>query len=145
MNIQSFADPIIKEVLLNAPVASVWKAITDKNEMKNWYFDLPDFVPTVGSKFQFYGENEGRKFLHLCEVKEVVLNKKISYTWMYEGQNIETLVSFELFPEGEQTRLRLTHEGIEKLPQDRDFARSNFELGWTEIIQKSLKEYLEKK
>ncbi len=144
MNIQTSAEPIVKEVLLNAPVARVWKAITDKNEMKNWYFDLPEFEPTAGSKFQFYGENEGRKFLHLCRVKEVIVNQRISYTWMYEGQNIETLVSFELFPEGEQTRLRLTHEGTEKLPQDRDFAKSNFEQGWIEIIQKSLKEYIEK-
>ena len=144
MDIQTFAEPIVKEVLLNAPVSRVWKAITDKNEMKNWYFDLPEFKPVVGSTFQFYGENEGRKFLHLCEVKEVIENQKISYTWMYEGQNIETLVSFELFPEGEQTRLRLTHRGVDKLPQDRDFAKSNFEQGWTEIIQKSLKEYVEK-
>ena len=144
MDIQTPAEPIVKEVLLNAPITRVWKAITDKNEMKNWYFDLPEFEPTVGSTFQFYGENEGRKFLHLCEVKEVIVNQKISYTWMYEGQNIETLVSFELFPEGEQTRLKLTHTGVEKVPQDRDFAKSNFEQGWTEIIQKSLKEYVEK-
>ena len=144
MDIQTPAAPIVKEVLLNATITRVWKAITDKNEMKTWYFDLPEFEPTVGSTFQFYGENEGRKFLHLCEVKEVIVNQKISYTWMYEGQNIETLVSFELFPEGEQTRLKLTHTGVEKLPQDRDFAKSNFEQGWTEIIQKSLKEYVEK-
>ena len=111
MDIQTPAAPIVKEVLLNAPITRVWKAITDKN---------------------------------LCEVKEVIVNQKISYTWMYEGQNIETLVSFELFPEGEQTRLKLTHTGVEKLPQDRDFAKSNFEHGWTEIIQKSLKEYVQK-
>ena len=138
------AEPIVKEVLLNAPVASVWKAITDKNEMKKWYFDLPEFEPRTGATFQFYGENEGRKFLHLCEVKEVIVNKKISYTWSYEGQNIETLVSFELIPEGEQTRLKLTHSGLEKLPQDRDFSKNNFDQSWTEIIQKSLKEYIEK-
>ncbi|MBA2499381.1 MAG: SRPBCC domain-containing protein [Chitinophagaceae bacterium] len=144
MEIQTSADPIVKVVVLNAPVDQVWKAITDKNEMKNWYFDLPEFEPKVGAKFQFYGENEGRRFLHLCEVKEVVEYEKISYTWMYEGQNIETLVSFELFPEGAQTRVKLTHTGLEKLPQDRDFAKSNFDKGWTEIIQKSLKEYAEK-
>ena len=130
--------------MLNAPAARVWKAITDKSEMKNWYFDLPDFEPTVGAQFQFYGENEGRKFLHLCEVKDVIENQKISYTWAYEGQNIETLVSFELFPEGEQTRLKLTHTGVDKLPQDRDFSRSNFVAGWTDLIQRSLKEYIEK-
>ena len=137
-------EPIIMERTFKTSPEKIWRAISDKDEMKNWYFDLPEFEPTVSSTFQFYGENEGRKFLHLCEVKEVIVNQKISYTWMYEGQNIETLVSFELFQEGEQTRLKLTHTGVEKLPQDRDFAKSNFEQGWTEIIQKSLKEYVEK-
>ncbi len=32
--------PVILEILLNAPVKKVWKALTDKNEMKIWYFDL---------------------------------------------------------------------------------------------------------
>ena len=31
------------ERTFNAPVAAVWKAITDKDEMKKWYFDLTDF------------------------------------------------------------------------------------------------------
>ena len=30
--------PIIKEVLLNAPVSKVWTALTDKNEMKKMVF-----------------------------------------------------------------------------------------------------------
>ena len=45
------AEPVIKEVLLNAPASKVWKAITDKNEMKQWYFDLAEFKPEVGFEF----------------------------------------------------------------------------------------------
>ena len=141
---QTEVKPIVKEVLLNAPVERVWKAITDKEDMKQWYFDIEGFKPEIGSEFRFYGEKDGRKFLHLCRVTKVEVNKKLSYTWMYEEHPVETLVHFELFPEGNKTRLRLTHEGLEKLPQDGDYARENFVVGWTEIIEKSIKNFLEK-
>jgi len=47
--------PIIKEVIINAPISKVWKAITDKDQMREWYFDLAEFKPRVGFKFQFEG------------------------------------------------------------------------------------------
>ena len=51
------SEPIIKEVLLNAPPSKVWEAITDKNAMKQWLFDLlTDFKPEVGFEFQFKGK-----------------------------------------------------------------------------------------
>lgn len=138
------AKPVIKEVLLNAPVERVWKAITDTGDMKQWYFDMKGFKPEIGTEFRFYGEKEDKKFLHLCRVTEAEVNKKLSYTWMYEEHPVETLVHFELFPEGNKTRLRLTHEGLEKFPQDGDYAKENFVTGWTELIEKSIKSFLEK-
>ena len=136
--------PLIKEILLDAPVHRVWKAITNNDDFKHWYFDIKKFQPVVGFEFQFLGENEGRKFVHLCKIKEVIQNKKISYTWTYESfPEAETLVTWELFPEGNKTKLRLTHEGLEKLPQDRDYQKSNFIAGWDHIIGTSLKEYVE--
>ena len=35
--------PIVIEQTVNAPVSKVWQAITDKNQMKQWYFDLKEF------------------------------------------------------------------------------------------------------
>jgi uncharacterized protein YndB with AHSA1/START domain len=135
------SDPIIKEVLLDAPVEKVWNAITDKEDMKKWYFDIAAFKPEVGFTFTFYGEKDGRKFVHLCTIKEVEINKKLSHTWTYQGVDGETMVHFELYPQGKQTRLRLTHEGLENLPQTEDFAKDNFEKGWTYIIETSLKNF----
>ena len=37
------------------------------------------------------------------------------------------------FAEGDKTRLKLTHEGIETFPQTPAFARENFQTGWTAI------------
>ncbi|HAX49745.1 MAG TPA: SRPBCC domain-containing protein, partial [Bacteroidetes bacterium] len=53
--------PIIKEVIINAPISKVWKAITDKDQMREWYFDLAEFKPRVGFKFQFEGGTEDKK------------------------------------------------------------------------------------
>ena len=134
--------PIIVERVFNAPVSKVWKAITDKAEMKNWYFDLAEFKPEVGFKFQFMGGTEENQYLHLCEITDVVPEKKLTYSWRYDGYEGNSFVTFELFEEGNQTRLKLTHRGLESFPDNPDFAKSNFEDGWDQIINTSLKNYL---
>lgn len=136
--------PVIAEAYVAAPPERVWKALTDKEEMKQWYFDLAAFEPEVGFAFSFSGGPEDRQYVHLCEVKEVVRGKKLAYSWRYEGYVGDTLVSFYLIPEGDGTRVRVTHEGIETFPSDNaDFARGNFEEGWNHIIGKSLPAYFE--
>src|SRR4051812_15622172 len=105
--------PIIIERTYHAPVAKVWKALTDKTFMKEWYFDLAEFKAEPGFEFSFPGGPDGKSYTHLCKVVEVVDEKKISYTWRYEGYEGDSLVSFELFDEGEHTRVKLTHEGLE--------------------------------
>jgi len=139
-------EPVIKEVLLNVPVSKVWKAITDKHDMSQWCFDLlTEFKLEVGFEFQFKGKGEkGQLYLHLCRVTEVIPGKKLSYSWKYKDYPGDSFVTFELFEEGNKTRLRLTHEGIESFGNDNpDLAKENFDKGWSEILGKSLKEYLE--
>ena len=43
------------ERVFNASVAEVWKTLTQKELMKEWYFDLPEFKPAVGFSFEFTG------------------------------------------------------------------------------------------
>jgi uncharacterized protein YndB with AHSA1/START domain len=137
------SEPFVIERVYNAPVEKVWKAITNKDDMKQWYFDLPEFKPEVGFEFQFEGGNEGRTYLHLCKVTEVVTGKKLTYSWRYQGYEGNSFVTFELFSEGNNTRLKLTHEGLETFPPIGDFAKKNFVAGWTEIIGESLKKFVE--
>lgn len=139
------SQPIVKEVLLDASPARVWHALTHKEELKQWCFDMNAFEPTPGFEFQFYGEKDGTKFLHLCKVLEAEKEKRMKWLWTYEGVPGETFVTFELVPQGDQTLLRLTHEGLESLPQDNNYAKENFVAGWNWIMDQSLKPYLEKK
>lgn len=137
-------EPIVVEKIFNAPVDKVWKAITDKDQMKEWYFDVSGFRAEVGYQFRFEGNNEGKVFIHKCVITEVLPNKKLTYTWSYEGFDGTSYLTFELFPEGKRTRLLLTHAGLETFPSLPDFARSNFVGGWDHIINTSLKNFLEK-
>jgi len=54
-------------------------------------------------------------------------------------------VTFELSEKGHNTTLlKLTHKDIETFSSENaDFARENFVEGWDEIVNISLKEYLE--
>ncbi|MFN2440115.1 MAG: SRPBCC domain-containing protein [Chitinophagaceae bacterium] len=139
-------EPVVQEVIVNATAAKVWKAITEKDEMKQWYFDLEEFKAEPGFQFKFYGTgSKGEKYLHLCEVKEVIKEKKLSYSWRYDNIPGDSLVTFELFEEEGKTRVRLTHTGIESFIIDSpDFAKESFVAGWKEIISSSLKNYIEK-
>lgn len=138
--------PYIIERVFNAPVAKVWEAITNKEDMKQWYFDLAEFKPEVGFEFSFPGQgHKGEKYIHHCKITEVVKEKKLVYSWRYEGYPGISYVHFELFPEGNSTRIKLTHEGLETFAQNNsDFAKENFAAGWTELIGTLLKQFVEK-
>lgn len=138
-------EPLVFERVLDAPVDKVWSALTDKEEMKKWYFDVPDFKPEVGTKFSFTGGEEGGfQYLHLCKVTQAVTNKVIAYTWRYDGYEGNSEVTFELSAEGDKTRLKLTHTGLESFPPIQAFAKENFVGGWTHFITKALPAYLAK-
>jgi uncharacterized protein YndB with AHSA1/START domain len=140
---QNLAEAVVIERTFDAPVVRVWKAITDVEAMRRWYFDLKEFKPEVGFEFEFTVEHEGTKYHHLCKITEVIPQKKLAYTWRYQGHEGDSLVTFELFPEDGKTRLKLTHEGLETFPKTPSFARKSFMEGWTQIVGSSLKGFVE--
>ena len=139
----NLGEAVVIERTFNAPIAKVWRAITDVDQMRAWYFDLKEFKPEVGFQFEFVVEHEGMTYHHLCRVTEVVPQKKIAYTWRYKGEPGDSLVTLELFAEDDNTRVKLTHTGIETFPKTPAYARKNFESGWTAIIGTELKQFVE--
>jgi len=141
-------DTVIIERTFTAPADSVWKAITDLDRMKKWYFDtLKSFKPEAGFQTQFNVRYNDKDYVHIWTVTEVVPGKKISYDWRYGGYPGNSSVTFELFtdPDGKTTRLVLTHSGLATFLPDRypELAQEEFARGWESIVGSSLKEFLE--
>lgn len=138
--------PFYIERVFDADSKSLWKALTEKELMKLWYFDLAGFKAEVGFEFQFTGcTQDNTEYIHLCEVTEVIPEKKLTHSWRYKGYDGNSFVTFELEAMGEKTKLKLTHAGLETFPiSNPDFAPHNFESGWKQIINDSLQKYIEK-
>lgn len=135
--------PFVIERTFDAPVAMVWRAITTKEDMARWYFDMNGFKAEAGCEFEFSVEHEGFNYCHLCKVTEVIPQKKFAHTWRYKDYEGDSLVTWELSAEGNKTKLRLTHSGLHTFPKLPQFARKNFQGGWTHLVGTSLKDYAE--
>lgn len=136
---------VVVERTFDAPVATVWKAITEKEQMKQWFFETLDaFKPEVGFQTVVTVRHNGKEFPHLWKVVEVVPEKKLAFAWSYTNYEGDSLVTIELFEEKNKTKLRLTHDGLDTFPQDDpDFGRASFNAGWNALIGERLKGFLE--
>ena len=64
---------VVVERVFKVEPSLVWKALTEKELMKQWYIEVEDFKPEVGFKFIFWGGEKGeKKWKHLCEITEVI-------------------------------------------------------------------------
>ena len=142
-NLVQTNEPLVIERIINAPAERVWQALTTKEEMGRWFFELEEFKAKAGFAFGFAVEHEGFTYVHHCKVMEAVPNQKLAFTWRYEGQAGDSLVTIELFAAGSQTRVKLTHTGLETFPAVPAFARVNFMGGWTCIIGSALGDFVE--
>jgi uncharacterized protein YndB with AHSA1/START domain len=139
-------EPIIVEQTFNAEILIVWNSITEIGQMRQWFFEnIPSFKPELGFDTQFNVESQGRNFMHMWKVTEVIPMKKITYNWKYDGYPGDSFVMFELFKQNNLTKLKLTHSVQESFPEDiPEFSRKSGIDGWNYFIRKRLKEYLEK-
>jgi uncharacterized protein YndB with AHSA1/START domain len=131
--------------LINAPITAVWEALTVKDVMKKWYFDIPDFKLEVGAVFNFYEDETNKKFHHQCTVLEIIPNEKFVHTWTYPAfSDGVSEVSWILKPISEnETQVQLIHTGIENfLSAGPEFQIANFEMGWTAFVKTILRNFL---
>lgn len=124
--------PLIFERTYSAPVEKVWRALTDPAQIAAWFVPFSGFKAEPGCEFTFMGvTKEGTPKKHLCRIVEVKPSEKLSYTWRYDGYPGDSLVTWVIAPEGERTKLTLTHAGLETFPATPGFARKNYQEGWT--------------
>lgn len=136
---------IEKRIELKAPLARVWRALTDHREFGEWFrvkLESP-FTPgkVARGKILYPG------YEHVtweAVIKEMQPEKLFSFTWHpyavdpntdYSNET-PTLVEFRLQPSGQGTLLVITESGFDKIPAHRQIEalRMN-DGGWTEQIK----------
>jgi uncharacterized protein YndB with AHSA1/START domain len=149
-------DRIEKEVVLHAPLARVWHAISDSSQFGYWFgveFDGP-FVqgqqangrirptqvdPQVAKLQQ---PMTGHPFIFWVEAIEPM--SRIAFRWHPYAidRNVDysreptTLISFELQAIGDTTRLRITESGFDRIPLSRraEAFKAN-QSGWSHQVR----------
>jgi uncharacterized protein YndB with AHSA1/START domain len=136
---------IEKRLELKAPVARVWRALTDHREFGEWFgvrIEAP-FVP--GELAQGMITLPGYEHLRWqAVIRRMEPQKLFSFTWhpyavdpqMDYSRETPTLVEFRLEPTATGTLLLLTESGFEKIPAHRraEAFRMN-EGGWSTQMQ----------
>lgn len=142
-------DRIEKQIVLNAPIARVWHAITDSTEFGTWFgvkLHQP-FAPGRKITGKFEGDFDEAKIRDyqaslgleptgirpltpnyvFCTVERMEEPHLFSFRWIPYGIDIEcdpetetpTLVEFRLAPDGAGTRLTIVESGFEQVPEHR--------------------------
>ncbi len=131
----------IKKIIeIEASPEVVFKAISDPNELTNWFPDAAVLEPKRGGKFKFsfYKDSDRRKkmdqdFFPEGKVLEFIPNKKLAYSWQHKNipEFPETIVTWELEQLGKnKTRLTLTHSGFTRKEGDMKSAQEHNQ-GWS--------------
>src|SRR5262245_49103922 len=113
-----------RTIAIAAPPERVWQALT--GEIACWWG--PEYLrdasrtrgmviePQVGGRLMESWGDHGAGYL-IGHVVEWLPPQHLACTWMEKAwSGISTFVSIELSPDGQQTQVRLIHEGFERLP-----------------------------
>lgn len=121
-----------KQIFLAVPVDRVWAFLTNPEKIATWLMDS-DLEAEEGARFKFSapasGQWDGKIY---CEIKDVIENEHLSYTWNANDIGSETLVTFDLKPDGKGTRLTLTHSQMEDAMAG---AAGRHAAGWTNCLK----------
>ncbi|WP_299555083.1 SRPBCC domain-containing protein [Seonamhaeicola sp.] len=127
-------DVINKEHVFNHAIDTVWRAITNADEISTWFIKA-DFKAEKGYKYTFTSEpNEKGCTVISGEVKNANPYTLI-YTWIVADTKVETTVKWELESIAEGTKLYLEHSGISNYEGETAVKMfESFSGGWANCI-----------
>jgi uncharacterized protein YndB with AHSA1/START domain len=128
---------IVQQVEIDAPPAKAWRHVTDRTALSRWLMPTDDFDARVGHTFTFravvvgdVGDWDG--IVH-CTVREVVPERRVSWTWTSNALAVETLVTITLDDLGGRTRVTLEHSGWDGLPPEKLWLIDEHDRGWAQL------------
>ena len=110
---------VSKSVEINAEPARVWNALTNPEIIKEYLFGTETITDwKVGSEIIFQGEYEGQKYRDKGVIKEIILNKVLSYSYWSGFSGLEdkpenySLITYTLESSGnKKTKFTWTQKG----------------------------------
>lgn len=138
------SDRIEKEILLRAPQARVWRALTDAGEFGTWFRVKLDGEFAVGRRLTGRITHPGYEHLTFAmDVERMEAERVFAYRWhpyavdptVDYSQEAMTLVEFRLEEVPEGTRLTVVESGFDRIPAGRraEAFRMNSD-GWAEQL-----------
>jgi uncharacterized protein YndB with AHSA1/START domain len=128
-----------KTITVNAPAAEVWKALTDPEMVKQYFFGTNLICNwQKGSPIKFTGEWEGKTYEDKGTILDIEPGKFVKYTYWSSFSGTEDApenyanISYELEPQNGETRLTITQDNI--LSKEKyDHSDQNWELVLTQM------------
>jgi uncharacterized protein YndB with AHSA1/START domain len=147
-SIRTDEDAIYSEVEIAASPETVFAAITDPNQLGQWWggdkyrADKWEIDLRPGGKWRSRGTGQtGDAFEVHGEYVEVDPPRLLAYTWNASwAPEGESMVRWELEPIAAGTRLTVVHSGLREQPQ----AKASYSGGWPGVLT-WLKGYAERK
>ena len=136
---------IEREVLIDAPVETVWAIVTEPEHVGGWFSDSAEIDLQPGGEATLTWEKHGTA---RARVEKIEPPHFFSFRWARPmgaepAEGNSTLVEFSLSAEGESTRLRVVESGFASLDGSEDenakYAEGNTE-GWAHELGE-LQEY----
>jgi len=125
---QASTDRIEKSIDLNAPVARVWRALTDHEEFGTWFRVKLEAPFVAGKSTRGHITYPGYEHLRMeVEVQTMEKERLFSFLWhpyavdpkIDYSKEPRTLIEFRLEKTATGTRLRVTESGFDAIPAAR--------------------------
>jgi uncharacterized protein YndB with AHSA1/START domain len=122
---------------INAPAEMVWKALTDPEIIKKYFFGTNTETNwKKGSPIRFHGEWQGKKYHDKGTILDIEEGKMIKYDYWSSMSGIEdkpenyVIITYELKPVDGKTRVEITQENI---PDEK--MREHSEQNWKMVLE----------
>ena len=130
---------------IRVPASRVWDALTNPEIIKQYFFGTEAISDwKEGSRLEFKGEWEGKKYVDKGEILKSEPEKLFQYTYLSSFSNLPDApenyanITYELLEDEGETTLTIKQENVAN-----EEARKHSEKSWEQVL-KSLKDLLEK-
>lgn len=142
---------IYKSLVVPAPAPEVWKAFTSKEGVQTFFAPDAKIELKKNGAYELYFVPEapaGSKGSEGCQVLQFEAPRKLQFSWNFpptlpaaRARGDKTKVTITLIPEGEGTRLSLSHDGWQASPEHEQ-GRAYFDKAWTLVLMRLKKRFV---